>query len=300
MFLGGANMQASTWVMGGFSFVLCAAGALFAEESANRAMIAERMEIQQARLPEIEAAAARERERIEQWYTQRSEERTQVLARDAAERIGYPLRIRWVEFMKMHQGLSHPDAYFDASNYGFVSTPAIHRLRLAMEQEYFLTEMAHLLVSDEFEARLTQIVQERIDAPLLPLLREEARSLLALVGRVRKELTAELNQLQDQRTARLDATMEWERNLKEQVREILEYLRQRESREPDFGVVESIGYFPRSGYFCMVEGVDRVLEAGDTVGAVRVLSIDPEKVEFGKDGDTWAQQLGAPAQPHWE
>ena len=276
------------------------AGTLLAEGSANQQAISERIEIQQARLPEIEALAAQERERTEQWYTRRSEELTQTISREAAAQISYPLRVRWVEFMKMHRGLPHPEAYFDASNYGFVLSPSAHRLRLAMDQEYFLTEMSHLLASEEFQEKMTQIVQERIDAPLLPLLREEARRLLALVERVQRELTTELRQLQDQRTARLDATMEWERDLKEQVREILEYLRQRESREPDFGVVESIGYFPQSGYFCMVEGVDRVLGTGDTIGQIRVLSIDPEKVEFGKDGDTWAQKLGAPAQPHWQ
>jgi hypothetical protein len=295
-------MQAARWIAGGFSLVFCVAGALFAEESAGRGrMIPERMEIQQARLPEIEAAAAQEREQIDQWYARRSEERTRDISREAAARISYPLRVRWVEFMKMNRGRAYPLAYLDASSYGFPLGPSarVAYLRDAMDHEYFLTEMANLLVSDDFQEKLAQIVQERIDTPLLPLLREEARRLLALVERVRGELTTELAQLQDQKTARLDATMEWERKLKGQVRDILDYLRRQESREPDFGVVESIGYFPRTGYFCMVEGVDRVLEAGDTIGRVRVLRIDREKVEFGRDGDTWAQQLGAPAQPHW-
>jgi hypothetical protein len=39
---------------------------------------------------------------------------------------------------------------------------------------------------------------------------------------------------------------------------------------------------------------------GDTVGRVRIVKIDQEKVEFAKDGTTWAQQLGAAPQPYWD
>ena len=94
--------------------------------------------------------------------------------------------------------------------------------------------------------------------------------------------------------------MAWETDLKEQVRGILEYLRQSESRPPQFGVVESVGYCPDNGYFCMIEGVDRVLATGDRVGDVQVLKIDPQKVVFTRDGTTWEQKLGAPAEAFWQ
>ena len=94
--------------------------------------------------------------------------------------------------------------------------------------------------------------------------------------------------------------MEWENDLKEQVRGILEYLRQSESRPVRFGVVESVGYCPSSGYYCTIEGVDKVLATGDRIGRIRVLKINPEKVEFAKDGTAWAQALGASAQPFWD
>ncbi len=67
-----------------------------------------------------------------------------------------------------------------------------------------------------------------------------------------------------------------------------------------FGVVESVGYCPDGGYFCIIEGVDRPLGIGDTAGKVRIVKIDQEKVEFAKDGTTWTQQLGAPPQPNWD
>ena len=93
--------------------------------------------------------------------------------------------------------------------------------------------------------------------------------------------------------------MKWEKDLKEQVRGILEYLRQSESRPVRLGAVASVGYCVNSGYYCMIEGVDKVLAVGDTVDGIRVQKIDSEKVEFTKDGTTWTQPLGAPPQPFW-
>jgi hypothetical protein len=283
-----------------FSMVLCVAGAVFAEESASGEAFSERIAIQQARLPQIEETAAREREQTEQWYERRHGEIVREIARRGAAKLSSAQRALWTEFAKMQDGRPHAEGYFDASHFGFPSSYKTTLLRQAMIEEYFADEMGSLLLSDEFRQKLAQIADERREVPLTPLLRRQARELLALVMRLRAELTMELRPLENARTARLEATMKWERDLKEQVRGILEHLRQREAREPDFGVVESIGYFPRSGYFCMVEGVDRVLETGDTIGRVQVLRIDPEKVEFVRDGARWAQQLGAPAQPYWQ
>lgn len=294
-------MQALNGIISGLCCLLCTTVLPAAETPAGPQEFSERIRAQQERLPEIERAVAREREQVQQWYQRRRDEAGQQVARKVAAEISFPLRIRWVEFMKMQRGLPHPAAYFDASYYGFVAGPAeFAYLRQAMEQEYFITEMAQLLMSEDFEEKLEQIVYERLRAPLLPLLREEAADVLALVRDVRTQSQMELRQLEDERNARLDATMEWEKDLKQQVHDILEYLRESESREAQLGVVESVGYCPESGYFCMIQGVDRVLGAGDRVGSIRVLSIDPEKVEFARNGSTWVQELGAPPPPFWD
>ncbi len=291
-------MRTSTWVLGGLGLAFCITGLSSAASSAREQAVSGRVAAQQARLTEIEEVAARERAKIEQEYDRRREELTRDFPRAAAAAIGYPYRIRWVEFAKMHQGLAYAQGYFETPSYpvpaGRHDRPA--HLRRALEQEYFITEMAHLLASEQFREKLTQVADERWDAPLL---REEAKGLLALVTRVQRELAMELRQLEDQRTARRETTVEWERNLKAQVLDILAYLRESESDDPQPGVVESIGRSPRSGYFCMIEGVDQVLEAGDTIGEIRILSIDPEKVTFASDGATWTQFLGAPASSHW-
>lgn len=295
-------MGMSKWVLGGLGLVLCTGGMLSAESSSSGQTISERIAVQQARLVEIEEVASRERAKFEREHDQRLEELTRDLPYAAAAGMDYSYRIRWVEFAKMHQGLPYAQGYFEWPSHvvpaGRYDRPA--HLRQAMEQEYFIAEMARLLVSEEFRQKLTQVADERWDTPRLSLLWEEAKELLALVTRVQREVAMELRQLEDQRTERRETAVEWERNLKAQVRDILDYLRDSESRENRPGVVESIGRSPRSGYFCMIEGVDQVLEAGDTIGEIRILGIDSEKVTFAKDGVTWTQFLGAPAPTHWQ
>ena len=220
----------------------------------------------------------------------------QEITRREAARLSLAQRELWVQYADLYLDRPYTPAYF---NSGFVSYRAA-LLGQAMIQEYLISEMADLLANQEFERKLVQIVEERLDVPLSPLLRDRATELLNLMRQVRAELTRELGQLENQRNARWEAIMEWEKDLKEQVRGILEYLRQSESRPGQFGIVESVGYCPSSGYYCMIEGVDRVLGVGDRVGSVRVLKIDPEKVEFGNEGTTWAQALGASPQPFWE
>ncbi|OHB66434.1 MAG: hypothetical protein A2Y76_14160 [Planctomycetes bacterium RBG_13_60_9] len=276
--------------------LLCGTVALSANQPARQPGIAERIEVQEARLPQIEAVAAREREGVEQWYQQRRAEVTREVARRAAARIRLSDRALWTEFARMQLDLPPVKGYLDISHL-FGCDAAV--LRQAMIQEYFINEMADVLLSDEFERELSHIVTEHWDVPLLPLLRDTAQGLLALTRRVRAEVDMELRQLENQKKARLNATMEWERDLKEQVRGILEYLRQSESRQVQLGVVESVGYSPKSGHYCMIEGVDRVLAAGDRVGDIRIVKIDSEKVEFVKDETAWAQKLGAPASPFW-
>ncbi len=294
-------MRKPIGVWGGFGLILCAAAVLSAESSSSGPAVSERIAAQETRLIEIEETAAQERAKIEREYEQQRAELTQGLARAAAARIGYSYRIRWVEFARMHRGLPYAQGYFEWPSYvvpaGRYDRPA--HLRQAMEQEYFITEMARLLASAEFREKLTHVVEERLEVPLLPLLREEAKGLLALALRVQGELAMELRQLEDQRAARREATLAWERNLKEQVRDILDYLREGESNEERRGVVASIGRAPQCGYFCMIEGGDRVLEVGDRIGEIRILSIDPEKVTFVRDGATWTQFLGAPAASPW-
>ena len=289
-------MRCADWILPGFSLVFCGTVAFSATGPAVRPDIAERIKIQEARVPEIEAAAARDREQVELWYKMRRVEVVQEIARREAARLSLAQREQWVQYADLYLDRFYAPAYF---NYGFTS-PRVALLGQAMVQENLISEMANVLASDEFEQKLMQIVEERLHVRLLPLLRDQAAELLVLVRQVHAEVAMQVRELDGQRKARLDAIRKWENDLKEQVRGILEYLRQSASRPVQFGVVESVGYCPDGGYFCVIEGADKVLGIGDTVGKVRILKIDQEKVEFAKDGTTWAQQLGAAPQPFWD
>ncbi len=305
-------MRRLDWILPGFSLLFCGTVAFSAAGPAVRPDIAERIKAQEARVPRIEAVAAQDREEIERWYKMRRAEAVQEIARPAAARLSLAEREQWVQYADLYLDRFYAPAYF---NYGFTS-PRVALLGQAMVQEYLISEMANVLASEEFERKLTQVVEERLEVSprpllrdgtvgllevqLLPLLRDRAQKLLILVRQVRTELAEQVRQLDNQRKARLDAIMKWENDLKEQVRGILEYLRQSESRPVQFGVVESVGYCPDGGYFCLIQGVDKVLGIGDTVGKVRIVKIDQEKVEFAKDGTTWTQNLGAAPQPFWD
>lgn len=305
-------MRRMDWILPGFSLLFCGTVAFSAAGPAVRPDIAERIKAQEARLPRIEAVATRDREEVEQWYRMRRAEAVQEIARPAAAQLSLAEREQWVQYADLYLERFYAPAYF---NYGFTN-PRVALLGQAMVQEYLISEMANLLASEEFERKLTQVVDERLEVSrrpflhdgtvgllepqLLPLLRDQAQRLLALVQQVRTELGEQVRQLDHQKKARLDVIMEWENDLKEQVRGILEYLRQSESRPVQLGVVESVGYCPDGGYFCLIQGVDRPLGIGDMVGKVRIVKIDQEKVEFAKDGTTWTQQLGAAPQPYWD
>lgn len=290
-------MKLRDWTIPAVFLLGCGNVALAESGPLISAPIAARIRIQEARVPQIEALAARDREQVEQWYRDRRVAIVQEVARREAARLSLAQRELWVQFADMYFDRPYPPAYF---NSGFVAGYRIALLGQAMVQEYLISEMADLLASREFERKLAQIVEERLDVPLLPLLRDRAAELLIVVRRVRTQLAMELTQLTNQREARLGAIMEWENDLKEQVRGILEYLRQSASRPVRLGVVESVGYCPSSGYYCTIEGVDKVLTTGDRIGRIRVLKIGPEQVEFARDGTTWAQALGASAQPFWD
>lgn len=293
-------MKRSNWIALGLLICLWGTVVLAGAGPSGQTQTEDRIRIQEARLPEIEAVAAQERAKVDQWHRTRRARLVQEIARPYAARLSFAQRELWVQFADLYLDRFYAPAYF---NFGF-TTYETALIGYAMLQDYLISETADILVNTEFEQILRRIVEERIirerrDVPFLPLLRERATEFLNLMQQVRSELDMNAKHLEYQRNARLDAITEWENGLKEDVRGILEYLRQSESRPVRFGVVESVGFCVNSGYYAMIEGVDRVLTVGDRIGEVRIVAIDPEKVEFARNGTTWTQLLGAPPQPFW-
>jgi hypothetical protein len=289
-------MKAANWIIPALS-TLCFTAVALAANPSSAANLAARVRLQQDRLPQIEQMANQEREQVEQWYKRQRAAAPQEDAREAAVALSQAQRTLWVEFAKMHQYELYAPGYFGASYYAFPFGPDAALLRYAMDKEYCVSEMTHLLLSEGFRQKLTQIVNEHWEVPLL---QREASQLLVLMDSLDATLKMHLQQLDANRQARLDAVSQRERDLQEQVRTISDYLKEAEQRKPQLGVVEAVAYSPQSGYFCMIEGIDEVLRPGDRVRGGRVVRIDPEKVEFARDGVVWTQELGAPAQPHWD
>ncbi len=291
-------MRASNWIVAGVSVLSCAAVAFCADASSTGSDLSERIRIQEERLPEIERVAAQETEQVEQWYARRRTQLAQETARRvAAVQLNHSLRFLWTEFGTVLGNEPYLQGYYEAPHYAYPLRPEAAVLRDAMIEEYFVSRMADLLLSEDFREKLIQIVSESWQTRLL---QDESARLLTLMEKVHAELIMDLQMLENQKKEKLEAISRWERDLQEQVSGILNHLREKAGREPQLGVVESIGYGPQGGYFCTIEGVNELLRPGDTARGVRVVSIDPEKVEFSKEGTVWTQVLGGPAQPYWD
>jgi hypothetical protein len=302
-------MKSTGWIIPAL-VLLCCGTVAPAAAGPSTPPSAESIKIQEARLPQIEAVAARDREQVQQWYQSRRAELVRQIARPEAAQLTSAQRSLWVQYAGLYSNRAYTVPYF---NPGWGPSLQTAVLADAMIEEYLISEMADLLADGDFERKLERLVDERLAVGIpsvddrsqiafteQALLQTRAQELLIIVRRVRTQIAIESTQLENQRNARLDAIMKWEEDLKGQVRDILNYLRQRESRPVQLGAVEAVGYCPTGGYYCMIEGVDRVLAVGDRVGDIRVLKIDAEKVEFAKDGTTWAQSLGAAPQAQWE
>ena len=69
-----------------------------------------------------------------------------------------------------------------------------------------------------------------------------------------------------------------------------------ERPEPRFGVVTAILYCDDTPTV-LIE--DQMLHKGDTIHEVKVLDINADKVQFGKQGEQWEQREQEPAKPEW-
>src|SRR5512146_2804210 len=152
--MGGTHMKRMDWILPGFSLLFCGTVAFSATGPAARPDLAERIKAQEARVPRIEAVVAQDREGIERWYKLRRAEAIQEIARPAAARLSLAEREQWVQYADLYLDRLYAPAYFTSG----VTSPQVALLGQAMVQEYLISEMANLLASEEFERKLTQLV----------------------------------------------------------------------------------------------------------------------------------------------
>jgi len=255
--------------------------------------IKQRVKIQQERLKDIEELAASERQVIEQWYA-----RHRILLRQLAQRQARQLilshKMLWTEFIKMNSQVPFGDTYFSNTARTFIRDTEAFELRAAMIDSYFLSTAANLLLDHEFCKLLTDLSNGSGYNPQNLLIRSEARKLLRLA----KEFESELMRLKNRRNDRLAGLEQWEKGLREHVYKVMREIKAL-PETPDLGVVSAISY-DEKGALCMIDGVDKVLQPGDTIQDVTVVRIHQDRVEFAKDSQRWVQKIGEPANPAWK
>ena len=89
-------MRSSNGIVPGFVLLCCGTVAFSGGGPSSDDQLAERIRIQEARVPQIEALAAQDREQVEQWYRRRRAEIVRVITRPEAARFSFAQRDLWV------------------------------------------------------------------------------------------------------------------------------------------------------------------------------------------------------------
>ena len=262
-------------------------------EQTSASSVEARLKIQQQRLKDIEELAVSERQAIEQWYARHFTELRQLAQRQARQLI-LSHKMLWTEFIKMNSQIPFADTYFFNTARTFVSDTEAFELRAAMIDSYFLSTAANLLLDHEFCKLLTDLSNGSAYNPQNLLIRSEARKLLRLA----KEFESDLMRLENRRNDRLAGLEQWEKGLREHVYKVMREIKA-QPETPEMGVVSAISY-DKKGALCMIDGVDKVLQPGDTIQNVTVVRIHQDRIEFAKDGQRWVQVVGQPANPAWK
>ncbi len=284
------------------SFLLVVIPCRAAEKAAeHQERIRSRLGNQEGRLQDIEEVISRQRQDIEQRYAHNlgmlQQEYARRFRKIATEKRTGAIDLLWVEFfefVKMTSEEPYAVSYFSNLLEPFRIKRKIApkrkelKLRNALAESYFL-----ILVQDFFvheEAR--EVVAQIWSSGLYPrCVRNKAWKLLETA----KLFDADAAYLCNRREVRLAALEQRERELKEGVYRVMREIRAK-AEKPQAGVVSAIGYTEKKAY-CMVEGVDRILGAGEIIDNVvikdvKVVGIDRDKVEFEKDGRRWTQKVG--------
>lgn len=277
-----------------------------AEEKTIGPVESTQLKIQEERLKHIEEQASIERQQIEAWYKRQLSELRQ-LAERKVNQLKPDNRALWTEFIKMHEQTPLFDTYFKMNEkipnaYGyFMNTPRnilrnveTFELRAALTDSFFLSAAANLLLDQNFRKRLADLADGSAYNPQSLLVRKEARKLLYVVDEFQSKLAA----LQVRRDAKLTAVEQREQHLRADILRVIQEIKAAPGRVNE-GIVSAIAYRPSSPV-CMIDGIDKILQEGDSIGNIEVVKIYPDHVEFAKGSQTWTQQVGKPANDAWK
>ena len=216
-------------------------------------------------------------------------------------------RALWTEFIRMNEQTSQFNTYFKMNDqipnaYGyFMNTTTIFlrdvetfQLRAALAESYFLSATADLLMDSHFRKRLVDLADGSAYNPQSLLIRNQARTLLHFVNDFALKLTV----LKDRRASKLAAVEQRKQYLKADVLRIIHEIKNA-PQKTNQGVVTAIMYNQKSP-LCMVDGYDRILKEGDSIGNIVIAKIYPDQVEFARASQKWTQLVGKPANTAWK
>lgn len=257
-----------------------------------------RLENQRQRMGTVDHVVDRERREIETWYANRLsslKERLEKLAEDRARRLPLPYRMLWTEFVNTNNHGSWTNPYLSTTAQTFWWDPELFDLRSAMIDSYFLTALQDLLTDEGFYEFLANIKHSSARDPLL---RQEAGRLLRLMT----EFKMESGRLEKLRDAKFAQVKQWRENRRAEVYQTMLAVKNQVETAAS-GVVQAVGH-SSNGAFCMIDGVDKVLRAGDiidndAVQGVRIVNIRQDSITLKKAGQSWVQKVGEPANVAW-
>jgi hypothetical protein len=215
-------------------------------------------------------------------------------AEEYASRVKASDRMLWVEFARMSSELPYADDYFHNEHLNFLtfaSDRSLVRRRAAMIESYFLTAFAELLMDDDFHELLAAV---RDSSAQSRYMRKAAEALVVLVEDFQWERTS----LANQRIVALAELARMEQYLRQDALAAPPEIK-RQPQRLESGVVSAVGSDGK-GWFCMIQGVDEVLEPGDVTKNVRVVEIYPDRVAFAKGRARWEQKVGAGPSSYWK
>jgi hypothetical protein len=171
-------------------------------------------------------------------------------------------------------------------------------LRYAMIDSCFLNMVTDFLMDADARKLLAYIANNNAPRDSTNLLiRREAQELLEVMD----YFAMMSERLENQRASELADLQIWEES---SIAEAQRTVPPAEAT-PYGTVIAVINY--NKGSFCMIEGIDEIIKAGDTINNAQTknvkivkIDIDKAKVEFYRNGRQWAQKAGQSPNPGWK
>ena len=255
--------------------VFCDGSIAFADDK-NKHSTNQRLETQSKRLDKIEEIVSEQKELIEKSFTSRvrSVQNREIDYLLRLERSSYKLSFNTKRIL-----IRHIETYTDLMS---IDT------RLVSDR-YFSSATESYSTNKDISHKLSSIFKKPKPSSYME---KTARKLVEDMEAFQEEL----RKLERRRDSSLAQLAEWEKFQRENISKTVRTIGS-SSKKPDFGVIQAICY-EKETPFIMIN--NNIVYQGHNIGNVKIVRIEPGKVEFKKKGKSWVQNIGAPANDYWK